>query len=385
MGRAPVIQVITHLAPGGAQRVVLSLLEGLDRSRFEPHLVAAPRGEWIERAVSIPDCRFHSVTRLVREVSPFNDILATRELFRIFSSIREKAPEGPTIVHTHSPKSGVLGRAAARLARCIPVHTLHGLPYYPAQKPLKRGAYRIFESLGYLFGGELVSVSRANADEVLRRGWVTPDHVHIIAPCTDLGRPAPRTGKRKVLPRYGIGDGERVVSFVASLKAPKDPMSFIEAAGRIAKDYGDLRFLIVGGGPLMGSLKRAAKNLGIGEKTIFTGWFDPIETLYPELDILVLSTFWEGLPLVPVEARASGVPVVASGTGGVREVISDGETGLIVPPGDPVALASAIRRLLDDEALRKRLIEKGLEGLEIYSPESMVNEYERLYGDLARR
>lgn len=385
MARLTVVQVITHLPMGGAQRVALTLCERLDRDRFDPHLVAGPRGGWLERAKAIADCSFHPAEHLRREFSPRDDALVVPELARIFRRIRRGAEKGPVIVHSHAPKAGVVGRLAARVTGFLPVHTLHGLPFNPRQSRLKRYLYHALESLGYLAGGDLVSVTETNLSFALKRRWVSPARAHIIHPSVDFDRLGPKSGPRRILARHGVGEHHQVVGFVASLKPPKDPLGFVEAAATLAERRETLRFVIAGDGELRPAVEAALARRNLASRTVLLGWFDPIEALYPELDVLALPTFSEGLPLSVIEAAACGVPVAVSRVGGVAELIAHGESGLLVPPGDSRAMAQAIDRILTGPELAGRLVAEAKRGLERFRPETMVRAHERLYRDIAGR
>jgi len=380
--RIAVVEIVTHLPAGGAQRVALTLAERLDRDRFAVRLVAGPRGEWVKRAQAIPDGAFHPLPDLVREIAPLKDARALTALVKLLRAL-QRDHDGQLIVHTHAPKAGLLGRAAARLAGAIPVHTLHGLPFYDAQPRAKALAYRLFERLGYLAGGHVVSVTETNRDFLVREGWVRPERASVIPPCADLDRVVSGRKGRRRLARFGIPEDAPVLGMVASLKPPKDPLGFLKAAKLAAERRPDAWFVLVGDGELRPAAEAAARGLGLDERTIFTGWLDPIEDFYAELDGLVLPTFSEGLPLVLVEARAAGVPCVASDVGGVAEALDLGEAGLLVSAGDDAALADVMVRLLGDASLRERLVERGKIGLDRFRPEAMTAAYEALFTRLA--
>lgn len=382
MARTTVIQVITHLPPGGAQRVALTLAGGLDRESFDLHLVAGDRGAWVERARKLEGCTFHPAGHLVREISPVHDLSVVPQLVGIFRQIRKQNPQHSTIVHTHAPKAGVAGRWAARLCGCRVVHTLHGLPFDTSQGKLKRGAYRLFESMGYRAGGELVSVTQTNLDLLRAQGMLKEGRGRVIRPSVDMEKLKPRTAARKILPQFGIGERQRVAGMVASLKPPKDPLTFIRAASLLVDDFPDLHFVLAGDGDLRPAVEAEINRFDLTDRVTLLGWFDPIEELYPELDLLALPTFNEGLPLVLVEARACGVPVIASRVGGIHELIGNDKNGLLVMPGDPKRLAYGISRLLEEEELRRLVIDAGLQELDEYREESMIRAHEHLYREI---
>ncbi len=377
--RQPIILVITHLPQGGAQRVVLTLAEGLDRKRFEVHLVAGPCGGWVNRAKKIENCHFHPVPSLVRELSPKNDLRVIPDLYRIFHRIRMQHRNCRPIVHTHAPKAGMAARLAARLAGCVPLHTLHGFPFHEGQSKLRRGLYKALESLGYLAGGEVISVTETNRRKVIEQGWATPENVTVIPPSVDLERLSGRKGPRVHLARHGIGEQQRVIGMVASLKPPKDPFLLARAASEIIKENKDVRLVFAGGGEMRPALENELQRLEIAGQCVLLDWFDPIEELYPELDILVLPSYSEGLPLVLIEARACGVPVIANKVGGIGELIRHNENGILLNSYDPNELCDHLRSLLNDPKRYSTLREQAFKGLECYSPKTMIASHEALY------
>jgi len=141
--------------------------------------------------------------------------------------------------------------------------------------------------------------------------------------------------------------------------------------------------VIVGDGAERGALEQRAERAGVGDRLIITGWTDRVATLLRGFDVFVLASRFEGLPLSVLEAMEAGLPVVATSVGGVSEAVADGETGLLVPPEDPVSLAAGVRKLLADEELRRRL---GRRGREVWAAEfdaaRMAEAYERLYRGL---
>jgi glycosyltransferase involved in cell wall biosynthesis len=155
-------------------------------------------------------------------------------------------------------------------------------------------------------------------------------------------------------------------------------------AARIAETYPQVRFTIVGYGNERDSLRELASKLGVESRIEFTGASGSVKDVYHGFDVFVLSSRHEGFANVIIEAMASGLPIVATDVGGAREAIEEGQTGFVVPPGDPEVLAERVGQLLADPALRCRMGRVGRErAVSQFSLEAMVRRYEDLYDELA--
>jgi glycosyltransferase involved in cell wall biosynthesis len=244
---------------------------------------------------------------------------------------------------------------AARLARVPRVLVTHHTPELPRRDNL---AGRAWLALGWALRPEVIYTSQADAERDGRR----PSHVVPLG--IDLDRFA--AGK-PALPK-----DRPLVGNVARLAPQKDHATLIEAARLLP----EARFAIVGEGELRAELERRARGLTV----VFTGARDDVPDLLASFDVFALPSLYEGLCVVVIEAQAAGVPVVATPVGGIRETVVDGETGLLVPPRDPPALAAAIRRLLDDRPAAEVMAAEAKRRVRArFSIERMVEETLALY------
>lgn len=176
----------------------------------------------------------------------------------------------------------------------------------------------------------------------------------------------------------------KVVVIIGRLHPIKGHCYFLEAAQKVLSDFKEATFLVVGDGELMSTLQEQSKNLGIADKVIFMGHCDDIPSLLHEIDIKVISSLSEGVPMTLFEAMAAGCSVVASDVGGLGEVIKDGETGFLVPSKNPKALAEKILLLLNDDALLKTMGERAKELSQQYDISNTVRQFEKLYEEILR-
>ena len=277
---------------------------------------------------------------------------ALPELVRILRRLR------PRIAHVMDvwPQAVV----AARLARVPRVLVTHHTPELPRRD---NPAGRAWQRLGWLARPEVIYTSEADRSRDGRR----PSHV--IALGIDLDR------FERAEPALAPGD-RPIVGNVARLAPQKDHRTLIEAARLVP----EAEFVVAGDGELRAELERLAE----GTRVRFLGARDDVPAVLASLDVFAFPSLFEGLCLAVIEAQAAGVPVVATPVGGIRETVVDGETGLLVPTGDPVALAAAIRRLLEDrEAAQAMAAEAKRRVRERFSIERMVEKTLRLYGRTA--
>ncbi|HEU5300098.1 MAG TPA: glycosyltransferase, partial [bacterium] len=181
----------------------------------------------------------------------------------------------------------------------------------------------------------------------------------------------------------GIPAGVPVVGMIGRLVPDKDPVGFVAAARAVAGVLPEARFLVVGDGPLRPRVQEAVEREGLAGVVIMTGERPDIPELLATMDVVVLTSRWEGMPMVVLEAMASARPVVAPRLGGLTEVIEDGVTGRLTPPGDERAIAEAVIALLRDAPARRRMGEQGRARVrERFSLERMVAQTLAVYREV---
>jgi len=328
------------------------------------------------------------VPQLRREINPFFDTLALIRLYGVFR--REKFD----ICHTHTAKAGVLGRIAA-FAAGVPViiHTPHGHNFYGYFGPVFSKIIVAVERLISKFTAKITVFTELEKEDFIRFRVTRPEKISLIYQGLELDsstnacmnacmnaciRVQPDTSKIK--DQLGIKPNEYAVGMVGRLEPIKGPKYFVEAAALVAGDLNNVKFLIIGEGSLRRKLERYAETLGIREKCIFTGWREDTPAIMSILDILVLPSLNEAVGMVLIEAQSKGIPVVASRTGGIPEVVRDNHSGILVSPGSPDELAEAIKRLLKDERMRKQMGDNGLDWVKgKFGAEAMVEAISDLY------
>ena len=378
--RPKVVHLITRLELGGAQQNTLYCVEHHDRGRFAVGLWAGEGGRLDAQARAFRDVDVRIVPWIVHPIAPLRDAAA---VWRLASMLHDV-----DLLHTHSSKAGILGRAAARLAG-VPgvVHTVHGWSFNAAQPRLARRAYVEAERAAARVTDRIVCVCRADRDRGLASGIGHSSQYRIVRSGIESSLYA-ATEEARARARQAIGaaPGEVVVGSIANFKPQKGPLDFVEAARLARARDPRLRFVVAGDGELRPAVESAIARSGLAGCVQLLGWRDDVPQLLAGLDVFLLTSLFEGLPRTVLQAMAASVPVVATDTGGVAEVVVDGETGRLVPPGDPAAAAAAIVALAADPGLRARLAAEARSRLtEEFDIRFMVRDLEDLYDDVLAR
>lgn len=380
-GRPLVLYVVTLSEWGGAQRYVHDLALRL-REEFTVAVACAPGGPLVERlrAAGVP---VHEIPALVRSVRPGTDLRALWQLHRLMRQLK------PDIVHCNSSKAGILGRLAALLAG-VPVRlfTAHGWAFTEGRPYWQRWLLARIEALVAPITTHVICVSDHDRDLALQFCVAGPERLTTIHNGVDP-RPfrcaARAAGRLAATPAAGR---PFTIVMVARLAPPKDPLCLLRAFAMLRAELAagnaregaahaggrSARLVFVGDGLLRPRLEEAAAALGLtvsrrsapaadgggseGELAVVFAGERPVEEvadLLAAADVFVLASRWEGLPYSVIEAMMAGLPVVASRVGGLPELVVDGLTGFLVPPGDAEALGRALARLLRDPAERARM------------------------------
>jgi glycosyltransferase involved in cell wall biosynthesis len=331
---------------GSTEEYVRQLIERLDRERFEPWLILPDDpslGSLLEldRVVLVKPHVFGSAPRAVRALR--------RELRRL----------RPDLVHVVDVDPAAL--LAARLASVRRVVVTHHTPELPRRD---NAVGRVLLRLGWATRPEVIFTSVQDRE---RFGGA---RAHVVPLGIDLERFAPRSGDGRVRRALGLKPDEPLVGTLGLFKEQKRHDLLIQAA-----EEADVALAIAGDGPLRSELAARA-----GERVALLGFRADAPEVLADFDVFALSSDYEGMCLAVAEALAVGTPVVATAVGGVPQTVVDGETGLLVPPGDPMALARAIRRLIDDPDEAARLAAAGSELVRArYSIDEMVKATSAIY------
>jgi glycosyltransferase involved in cell wall biosynthesis len=369
--RLRVLQVIGSMHIGGAESVVAHLTRGLDRDRFEVAVCCTK-----QLGIVAEGLRDDGHTVLLAEGGGgLRKYLKPMFLHRV---IGEWAPD---VVHSHGT-TAVLHAGPLALARALPpwVHTFH-FGNYDALS----GRQVTAEKLLCRQADQLVAVADRQRESVIRRHALHPGRIVTIV---NGVLPNPFQADASVSHRrraeFGIGPDETIVGTIAVLSEQKGISHLLDAARMVIECRPGTRFLIVGGGRLEGELRARAASMGLGSQVVFTGWRQDAAELLMTLNVFVMSSLWEAMPMVLLEAMAARRAIVVTDVGDNRGVVAYGRAGLVVPPGDGAALARAILVVLATPRLAESLAaEAEREYRRRYSVNAMLTAYDGLYMRLA--
>lgn len=337
-----VCHIITKLELGGAQQNTLFTVAHLDPAKYRPILISGEPGALDDEARAMPGVEWYQVPSLIRTLNPFKDLRALWALTRLLRKLR------PTIVHTHSSKAGVLGRLAAGLAGVpLVVHSIHGYGFTPYQSALHRQVLLQAERWASRQTTRWFAVSEANRRQGIALRLFLPDQCVVIRSGVDLA--AIRQTQIDVPAKkhaLGLDPLRPVVGTVAPLKPQKAPLDFVRMAARVHRARPDVQFMMVGDGDLRGAVELEVERCGLLSVFHLVGWRRDVAEILRCLDVFSLTSLWEGLPRVYLEALASGVPIVGTRVDGAEEVIREGVNGYLLDPGDVEGLATRVLDVL---------------------------------------
>jgi glycosyltransferase involved in cell wall biosynthesis len=372
VGKLRIVEMIDKPILGGGQTALLLLAENLDRDLFEVYVCSDGEGPLAEEARR-KGLNFVSV--------PLDKDFGFRSRREIASVLIELKID---VLHTHGGVAGLHGRSAARRAGTPAiVHTLHGIHYLHYRNPFLRWLYVFLERRYSRFTDRLVFVCQSDLRRAKRHRLAPEGKMSVILNGLEVRPPPGPDVLARRRSELGRMPGQLVVGTVARLHRQKGIVHLLRAGELIFKAVPESGLVIVGDGPEAVKMRREAGRLGLRERCLFLGAQEDATTLMALFDVFVLPSLWEGLPFVLVEAAALGKPIVATAVDGVPEVLEDGRTGLLVPPGSPAALAEAIIRLLRDKSEAGRLADKARSLVPPRFPiRRMVEQTQNLYLEL---
>lgn len=289
-----------------------------------------------------------------------SDREAYRKIKEIISEFK------PDIVHTHASKAGALGRRAA-FACDVPVvvHTFHGHVFHSYFSPLKTNLYKVIERRLAKKSTGIIAISDLQKKELSEKHKICKaSKIKVIPLGFDLEKFRVDLADKRIETRkkYQLSEKTIAVAIVGRLAPIKNHAFFLQVVENLlAKGIPQAQFFIVGDGELRSEIesKSAAINQLYGEKIVLTSWIKDIASFNAGMDVICLTSDNEGTPVSLIEAQACNVPIVSTEVGGVLDIVSQGETGFVVPKGDLQAFAEKLGLLIENEEIRKKMSQNG--------------------------
>jgi glycosyltransferase involved in cell wall biosynthesis len=358
-------------------------IQYLKRHGFELVGVSSPGAELEE--VAARERIAIAAVLMVRGLSPFSDLVALIRLIRLFFRLQ------PTIVHGHTPKAALLAMLAAGISR-VPVrfYTIRGLSIEIRLGKL-RYMMKALEWLTCRLAHQVFAVSSSVRDIIVRERLCPPIKIRVLGQGSSNGVDSRRFNQSLLFAekidqfrdQHKLPENKMVIGFIGRIVKEKGIQELISAWNLLKDEFPDLHLLMVGPFETRDAVNPpVAEQIRNDPRIHHIEWLNDVLLAYQVMKVVVLPTYREGFPNVPLEAAAMELPVVATQVTGCVDAVVDGVTGILVPPRDPIALADAIRKLLKDPELRQRMGKAGRERvIRDFKPEDI---WEALYQEYVR-
>ena len=361
-----VLECIRQGQIGGGETHLLSLVENLDRSRFEPVVLSFTEGPMVER---------------LRAMGVRTHVLYTERPFDVSKWRRVKqlmVSEGVDLVHAHGTRASSNTLWAARQLGIPLVYTVHGWSFHDDQTYWVR-RFRIWGERWITARSALnIAVSASNRQSGVDR--IPGFRAVVINNGIDQRKFSPARISADIRGELGIPRDAVLLLFLARFTAHKQPLALIRAFHQASAEMPGLQLLMVGDGDEKEEGMRMVAGLGLADKVHFSCFRQDVPDVLAAADIYVLPSLWEGLPIGLLEAMAMGKAVIGTKVDGTREVLQDGENGLMVEPGDTGALAAAILRLAGEKVMREKMGARAMETVrQRFNAAVMTKEIENIY------
>jgi len=367
LARISVMQLVYSLKIGGSEKLAYTISTNLNQAMFWPSVCALDLGGELVEDLENSRIEYHVLHRQGLEANIFR---------RLYCLIKRNRID---VVHTHHFTQLFYAAIPARLAGARIIHTEHEFFSYLTDafsRTMIRSLLRFCDGMTVV--GQEVS------DYFVRTVGIPEGRVMVVPNSVDITKFD--CDRNLIRGKLGLRPHEVVIGTVGRLEPEKDQKTLLEAFRQIKEVHPAARLLIVGDGSMAEELKCHAKRIGISDQTLFLGNRRDVPSLLAAMDIFVLSSIREGLPISLIEAMAARKPVVASDIGSIRDLVHDGQNGFLTPSGDPARFSRFLLRLIESTELRERLGSMGYQIVErSFSLPAMIRAYEELYRSAYRK
>ena len=364
MQQIKILYVITSLGLGGAEKLLLSHLERLDKKKYEFY-VCTLRVKPNDLAQSIS--KYAELINL--NVKNRFDPSIIFHLRKLIKKIQ------PDIVHTHLFQARIY-TSMAQLFTNRPISVTHK---HNSVNLKKHNIFILLEIWSLIFYDRIIAISQSVKKSLLLYEFVSKKKVYVLSNCIDYQLFENNSKLEKLSTKENI-----TIGTVCRLEPQKGIRYLLLAMKTILIKFPNVKLEIVGTGSLLNELQNLADELGISNSIKFLGKFADVIPFYRRMDIFVLPSLYEGFGIVILEAMAMGIPIVATNVDGIKEVVINGESGLLIPPKNPEAIAIAVKHLIDNPQFTERLISEGKKRAKLFDIQDHLMNLDKLYTSLLR-
>lgn len=368
-----VLECIRQGQIGGGESHLLSLVENLDRSRFEPVVLSFTDGPMIDRLKQMNvECH------VIHTTKPFD--ISKWKVVKNF--IRDQQVD---LIHAHGTRANSNILWAAKSLRIPVIYTVHGWSFHPDQKPLVRRIRIMGEK--YLTSKSDLNISVSASNQQSGKNFIKTFKSIVINNGIDQKKFDPSKQYKDIRKELNIPEGHLLISFVARFTSHKQPLTLINAFAEAVKTNDHIHLLMVGDGDEKQQAEEIIKRLNLQSRITLQPFRQDVPDVLAATDIFVLPSLWEGLPIGLLEAMAMGKAIIASNVDGTSEVIQHEENGLLVQTDNLVSnLTKALTTLAGNTSLRKKFQQNAVKTVnERYNAENMTRSIENVYNDILKK
>lgn len=362
MKKIKLLYVITSTGFGGAERLLLSYLKLLDRIQYEIYVCSLrEKPDDLQGEIS----KYAQFTNLNMR-NKFNPSV----LSNLTNLIREIKPD---IIHTHLFQARFYTSVAHLFSRygILITHKHNNV------NPKKHNIFILFEMMSIFLNDKVIAISQAVAKSLRKFEFIPLKKIFVLHNGIDFKKFNEIADSQNISPRNPF-----IIGIVCRLE-PQKGISYLLLAMRIIlAKFPNVKLEIVGDGSLFRELNELSKKLEISNSVKFFGKFADVIPFYKRMSVFVLPSLYEGFGIVLLEAMAAGVPVVATNVNGINEVVVDGESGILVPPKNPEAIADAVIKIIENDKLTERLVMEGYKRAELFDIKDHVMKLHNFYKNL---
>ena len=362
MNKKKILFVITSLGYGGAERLLIHYVSKLNKSKYD-FLVCSLRDKPDDL---VPEISKHTPVKKLNLKNKFNPFIVLR-LIRLFKEYK------PDLIHTHLFQP----RIYATLAYIFYRNSILITQKHNNVNAIKHNIFILIEMVCISLNKKVIAISESVKNSLIKFELVSPKKIYLLPNCIDYQHFNNTSNSSEELNKQDI-----IIGAIGRLERQKGVKYLILAMKIILSKYPAAILDIIGDGSQLDKLKKLTAKLGISNSVKFFGKFGDVKPFYSKMDIFVLSSVYEGFGIVLLEAMASGVPIVATNVDGIKEVVSDMKSGILIPSKNPQAIADAVIKLIENPQLRSSLIYEGFERSKIFDVQDHVMKLDKFYSTL---